>query len=82
MGIFEMFKAPQETKKPIQQKPIEKKPVVLNPNLDQYNHPKVTFTEAEMVTRGLTANDAEKKAKIASNKIAMENPFEKFKREN
>lgn len=81
--MFEkFFKPSQEEKKPIQQKPIEKKPVVLNPNLDQYNHPKVTFTEAEMAARGLTSEDAEKKAKIASNKIAMENPFEKFKREN
>ena len=80
--MFEFFKPAQEVKKPIQQKPIEKKPVVLNPNLDQYNHPKVTFTEAEMAVRGLSADDAERKAKIASNKIAMENPFERFKREN
>lgn len=80
--MLEFFKPAQEEKKPVQQKPIEKKPVILNPKLDQYNHPKVTFTEEEMAARGLTSDVAEKKAKIASNKIAMESPFEKLKRES
>lgn len=83
MGMFEFFKKTDE-KVSEKKKPVEKKPVILNPNLERYQYPKVTFTEDEVARmkeeKGMTDEEIAKKGKLAENSILFAKEEEVQKR--